>query len=210
MSNALVQLQAHYHHCGVAASESACQLQRSLGGAVEAHDSGQAVPKASCSVERGERRLIINMQPLAAALPSERGCPLDELRSNTMSPVCDIHGWIEQKRVLPTIRREVYKSDESIRHEGRYNAEAASENGGKLTRRVIIPGAREEVVQRRIIEWRIDSIFNHLHPPNALVQLQGHYNHRGEAASEKCLSAATFVRRRLGRRCIHIRTLSVK
>ncbi len=32
--------------------------------------------------------------------------------------------------------------------------------------------------------------------PNALVQLQAQYNHCGEAASEKCLSAATFVRRR--------------
>jgi hypothetical protein len=31
--------------------------------------------------------------------------------------------------------------------------------------------------------------------PNALVQLQAQYNHCGEAASEKCLSAATFVRR---------------
>jgi hypothetical protein len=30
---------------------------------------------------------------------------------------------------------------------------------------------------------------------NALVQLQARYNHCGEAASEKCLSAATFVRR---------------
>jgi hypothetical protein len=28
---------------------------------------------------------------------------------------------------------------------------------------------------------------------NALVQLQARYHHRGEAASEKCLSAATFV-----------------
>ena len=33
---------------------------------------------------------------------------------------------------------------------------------------------------------------------NALVQLQARYNHCGEAASEKCLSAATFVRRRRG------------
>jgi hypothetical protein len=31
---------------------------------------------------------------------------------------------------------------------------------------------------------------------NAQVQLQAHYNHCGEAASEKCLSAATFVRQR--------------
>src|SRR5450759_99182 len=31
-------------------------------------------------------------------------------------------------------------------------------------------------------------------PSNALVQLQAHYNHCGVAASEKCLSAATFVR----------------
>src|SRR5215210_5948033 len=29
---------------------------------------------------------------------------------------------------------------------------------------------------------------------NAVVQLQAHYHHCGEAASEKCLSAATFVR----------------
>src|SRR5438874_10008502 len=31
-------------------------------------------------------------------------------------------------------------------------------------------------------------------PSNALVQPQAHYHHCGEAASEKCLSAATFVR----------------
>ena len=30
---------------------------------------------------------------------------------------------------------------------------------------------------------------------NAQVQLQARYHHRGVAASEKCLSAATFVRR---------------
>jgi hypothetical protein len=29
---------------------------------------------------------------------------------------------------------------------------------------------------------------------NALVQLQARYHHCGEAASKKCLSAATFVR----------------
>src|SRR5687768_4208556 len=33
-------------------------------------------------------------------------------------------------------------------------------------------------------------------PANALVQMQARYNHCGEAASEKCLSAATFVRPR--------------
>src|SRR6267378_2952448 len=36
-------------------------------------------------------------------------------------------------------------------------------------------------------------------PPNALVQLQAHYHHCGEAASEKCLSAATFVRQHVQR-----------
>jgi hypothetical protein len=30
-SNALAQLQAHYHHCGEAASEKCCLLQRSSG-----------------------------------------------------------------------------------------------------------------------------------------------------------------------------------
>jgi hypothetical protein len=34
-------------------------------------------------------------------------------------------------------------------------------------------------------------------PANALVQLQAQYHHCGEAASEKCLSAATFVRLRV-------------
>jgi hypothetical protein len=33
--------------------------------------------------------------------------------------------------------------------------------------------------------------------PNALVQQQAQYNHRGEAASEKCLPAATFVRQQV-------------
>jgi len=32
-------------------------------------------------------------------------------------------------------------------------------------------------------------------PANASVQLQALYHHCGEAASEKCLAAATFVRR---------------
>jgi hypothetical protein len=32
--------------------------------------------------------------------------------------------------------------------------------------------------------------------PNAFVQQQAQYHHRGEPASEKCLSAATFVRQR--------------
>jgi len=35
----------------------------------------------------------------------------------------------------------------------------------------------------------------HWCPANAFVQLQARYNHCGEAASEECLSAATFVRR---------------
>jgi hypothetical protein len=39
---------------------------------------------------------------------------------------------------------------------------------------------------------------------NALVQLQARYHHRGEAASEKCLSAATFVRLR-ARECNIVR-----
>ena len=33
----------------------------------------------------------------------------------------------------------------------------------------------------------------HYRLANALVQLHAHYHHCGEAASEKCLSAATFV-----------------
>jgi len=36
-------------------------------------------------------------------------------------------------------------------------------------------------------------------PLNALVQLQARYNHCDEVASEKCLSGATFVRRRAWR-----------
>jgi len=36
--------------------------------------------------------------------------------------------------------------------------------------------------------------------PNALVQLQARYNHCGAAASEKCLSAATFVRQLVAKR----------
>jgi hypothetical protein len=36
-------------------------------------------------------------------------------------------------------------------------------------------------------------VLNQIGTPNALVQLQAQYNHCGEAASEKCLSAATFV-----------------
>src|SRR6266699_1550586 len=35
--------------------------------------------------------------------------------------------------------------------------------------------------------------------PNAVVQLQARCHHCGEAASEECLSAATFVRPRLDR-----------
>ena len=41
-----------------------------------------------------------------------------------------------------------------------------------------------------------------LRPSNVLVQLRARYHHRGEAASEKCLSAATFVRPLLSERLL--------
>jgi len=41
---------------------------------------------------------------------------------------------------------------------------------------------------------RPDDIAVYVRISNAQVQLQAHYHHCGEAASEKCLSAATFVR----------------
>src|SRR5712675_1837385 len=46
-------------------------------------------------------------------------------------------------------------------------------------------------VETPVSLW-VESVWRH----NALVQLQAHYHHRGEAASETCLSAATFVRSR--------------
>jgi hypothetical protein len=41
--------------------------------------------------------------------------------------------------------------------------------------------------------YRLDDRICRLSQPNALVQLQAHYHDCGEAASEKCLLAATFV-----------------
>jgi len=41
-SNALVQLQAHYHDCGETASERACQLQRSLASIAASAQSDEA------------------------------------------------------------------------------------------------------------------------------------------------------------------------
>ena len=46
-------------------------------------------------------------------------------------------------------------------------------------------------------------------PANALVQLQARYNHCGEAASEKCLSAATLVRR-LGIQLLHLSEFAMR
>jgi hypothetical protein len=46
--------------------------------------------------------------------------------------------------------------------------------------------------------WKLCAIVRHLRLDSALVQLQAQYNHCGEAASGKCLSAATFVRRQRG------------
>jgi len=39
---------------------------------VEAHDAGQAVSKARRAIERNKRRLVVNVQPLAAAVVRER------------------------------------------------------------------------------------------------------------------------------------------
>ena len=101
------------------------------------------------------------MQPLAAAPPRERGCPSDELSSDAASTVRDIDSWIEQERVLPAIGRDVHKSDELIRREGSDDAKTVSEHGRPLALRVIVPGACEEIVERRIIERRIDAIIHH-------------------------------------------------
>ena len=55
--NALVQLQAHYHHFGEAASESACLLQRSLGSArmtnaLRCKQQGNTKPKQTVHHQR--------------------------------------------------------------------------------------------------------------------------------------------------------------
>src|SRR5437868_8288573 len=55
---------------------------------------------------------------------------------------------------------------------------------------------------------RKDDASNRYLLSNALVQLQAHYLHCGEAASEKCLSAATFVRQRHERRVYSTRPIA--
>jgi hypothetical protein len=45
--------------------------------------------------------------------------------------------------------------------------------------------------------WFVRVIASQVALSNAPVQLQARYNHCGVAASEKCLSAAMFVRRRV-------------
>jgi hypothetical protein len=46
--------------------------------------------------------------------------------------------------------------------------------------------------------------------PNAQVRLQALYHHCGEAASEKCLSAATFVRSRVALPRMNLQSTSLR
>jgi hypothetical protein len=60
------------------------------------------------------------------------------------------------------------------------------------------------VISVRILIW---VSFDDLRPPNALVQLQARYHYCGVAASEKCLSAATYVRWRWGASEVDLRSV---
>ena len=60
----------------------------------------------------------------------------------------------------------------------------------------------EGFAPRNVIAMQVPLASPVLNQPNALVQLQAHNHHCGEAASERCLSAATFVSQRGTVRCV--------
>jgi len=80
----------------------------------------------------------------------------------------------------------------------RMNSRAKRSSGGTAAGRTVVcrhPPASSTSITKELIVKRQFSLgiwLRVMH--NALVQLQARYHHCGEAASEKCLSAATFVR----------------
>jgi len=72
--------------------------------------------------------------------------------------------------------------------------ESPGKFGQRNSARAVASVATPALIAMLIAASRTTEVF--VRPPNALVQLQAHYHHRGEVASEKCLSAATFVRQK--------------
>jgi len=143
-----------------------CQLQRSLGGAVETHD-----PKSGGVVKRRKRRLVVHVEPFAAAIARECRRATDELQTDALPTAGDIDCWIQKKRVLSAIRGQIDISNESIRDECSQVPEATCEYGVVGAGNMIGPSPSKKVIERAIVEWWIDAILNCLGHRSAGIHL---------------------------------------
>lgn len=128
--NAPANLRASHTECERSELPAiARQVQRSLRGAVETHDAGQAIPEAGGLIEGGEFRFEIDVQPLASPVACVRRSSSYEFEANALASKGDIDSGIEEKGVLAAIRGEVDVADKLFSDEGPEIGETTAEHG---------------------------------------------------------------------------------
>jgi hypothetical protein len=130
---------------------------------IETHDAGRAVSKSGGMIKRGECRLVVDVQPFAAALARQVGRAPNELSANSSPSMVGIDRRVEQERVFAAVGRQVDKTNQPCGVKCAHDTETVREDTRELARYVIAPCAREQIVQCRVIEWRVDAIIDAHH-----------------------------------------------
>jgi len=118
----------------------------SLAGAVEMHDPRGARDEARLLVKGCETWFIVDMEPFAAARACQIRRDMDERGANAAPLILGIDRRIEQKRVRPTVARDIDETDESILDKGGDECDARSKNRDERPSVVAWPSPREEVI----------------------------------------------------------------
>ncbi len=104
--------------------------------------------KATGTVERFQRLLVINVEPFRTAFLG-KGCRLpNQCRSDTSPLVVVMNGGIEQKGMRASVPRDIDEADEAIVVVRADPSQTALEDRTPLPRLRTLPRRRPEVVER--------------------------------------------------------------
>ena len=149
------------HACGrtrrryrCAARSGEWSLDRPLAG--QAYEARRSGPEASRRVERGQFRIVIDVQPFGAAGRRLLSRGPDEGKPEAATPMGGMHGRVEQEGMKAAVPGHIDEAYELASVSRPAPGEAPSEHGPEGSWLVARPGCREQSVQLCIREYRAD------------------------------------------------------
>jgi hypothetical protein len=125
---------------------------------LQIHQSRFRVPKPTRLVETPQARLVINVQPFNAVLPSQVRRPPHEALPNPSPLLLGMHRDVEKEGVRSAIPGEVNEADQTLGVVGTDVNQTPAQHGAERRLGMARPGGREQLVQFVVGDGRVDSV----------------------------------------------------